>query len=542
MHGLIQYRPLVLTALLEHAAETYPTTAVVSLSNGRLFRYTYASAAARTRRLASALQRRGIGPDDIVCSIAWTTHRHFELMYAVPGIGAALHTANPRLSAEHLTYTINHGQAWLLLVDPECLSQVEQLLPSLPHVRTIVVMGGREDVPASSLGKLEFYEDLLAEGDDAFDWPSFDERSASTVCFTSGTTGDPKGIVYSHRGSYLSALAIAAPNAWALSERDTVIVLAPFFHCNGWGAPYIAPMTGAKLVLPGRALDGRSLQQLIVSEGATVGPAVPTVWLAIAEHCLQHGERLGQLNRIVCGGAAPPLALMRTYWREFGIRTVQVWGMTETTHAATVLWTPIDVLSGAAEPQAPQGQPVFGAEIRIVDDEGKALPKDGKAVGHLQVRGHACASGYLRRPDINVLDGDGWLKTGDIAAIERDNSLRVTDRLKDVIKSGGEWISSIDLENAASSHPAVAEAAVIGVPHPRWQERPALFVVLKPSQSVSADALRSHLAQIVAKWWLPEEVLFVETLPHYATGKVKKDILRLQYREMRAPESGRAEG
>jgi len=530
MQGLIQFQPLLLTALLEHAADTYPHKEIVSWSDGGLFRYNYARAAVRARRLASALHRRGFGTDAFICSLAWTTHRHFELMYAVPGIGAVLHTANPRLSPEHLIYTINHAGSRLVFVDPECLALLRQLQSQLPSVESVVIMGPRPTAADAIGPDALYYEELIAEGDPGFAWPSFDERSASTLCFTSGTTGDPKGILYSHRGSYLSAMAIAAPNVWGLSEQDAIIIIAPFFHCNGWGAPYIGPMAGAKLVLPGRALDGRSLQELIVGEGATVGPAVPTVWLSIAEHCLQSGQRLGSLNRIVCGGAAPPLALMRTYWREFGVRTVQVWGMTETTHAATTLWTPENVLSGRSESQAPQGQPVFGTDIRVVNPEGKPLPKDGSSIGHLQVRGHACASGYLRRPDITLVDAEGWLNTGDLAAIEPGNALRVTDRLKDVIKSGGEWISSIDLENAACSHPAVAEAAVIGVPHPRWQERPALYVVLKPGQQVSADTLRAHLATSVAKWWLPEEVLFAEELPHYATGKVKKDILRARYR------------
>jgi acyl-CoA synthetase (AMP-forming)/AMP-acid ligase II len=529
MHGLIQYRPLLLSGFLEHAAETYPEVSIASWSGNRLFRYTYADAAARARRLASSLQRRGFGPGDFIGSLAWTTHRHFELMYAAPGIGVVLHTANPRLSPEHLSYTLNHSEARILFVDPECLAQIEDLAPQLRSVESFVVMGDGSDLPATRLPNVLFYEDLLAEGDETFAWPNIDERSGSTLCFTSGTTGDPKGILYSHRGTYLSTLAIAAANVWAISESDTIIIVAPFFHCNGWGAPYLGPMAGAKLVLPGRALDARSLQRLIVEEGATVGPAVPTVWHAIAEHCRQAGEGLGKLNRIICGGAAPPLALMRTYWREFGIRTVQVWGMTETTHAASVLWTDEDVLSGRAEPRTPQGRPVFGTELRIVDDEGGNLPHDGKTVGHLQVRGHACATGYLRRPDVEVLDRDGWLKTGDIAAIEAGSGLRITDRLKDVIKSGGEWISSIDLENAASSHSAVAEAAVIGVPHPHWQERPVMFVVLRTGHELSAEVLRAHLAPTVAKWWLPDEVLFVNELPHYATGKVRKDVLRTQY-------------
>jgi acyl-CoA synthetase (AMP-forming)/AMP-acid ligase II len=529
MHGLIQFQPLLLSGILAHAAETYPDVPIVSWSGNRLFRYTYAQSEARARRLASSLQRRGFGPGDFISSLAWTTHRHFELMYAAPGIGAVLHTANPRLSAEHLTYTINHTGARLMFVDPECLEQLEQLADALTTVTSFVVMADSNEVPATPLPNVIAYEDLLAEGDADFAWPSFDERTASTLCFTSGTTGDPKGILYSHRGSYLSALAIAAPNVWAISDQDSIIIVAPFFHCNGWGAPYLGPMAGTKLILPGRALDGRSLQQLIVNEGATVGPGVPTVWLAIAKYCQQTGERLGKLNRIVCGGAAPPLALMRTYWQEFGVRTVQVWGMTETTHAATVLWTSNDVLSGDAEPRAPQGRPVFGTQIRIVDDEGRRLPNDGTAMGHLQVKAHWCSSGYLKRPDIAVLDRDGWLRTGDLAAIEAGSALRITDRLKDVIKSGGEWISSIDLENAASTHRAVAESAVIGVPHPRWQERPVMFVVVREGHELTADALRAHLAQSVAKWWLPEEVIFVADLPHYSTGKVQKEVLRKQY-------------
>jgi acyl-CoA synthetase (AMP-forming)/AMP-acid ligase II len=529
MHGLIQFQPLLLSGILAHAAETYPEVPIVSWSGNRLFRYTYAQSEARARRLASSLQRRGFGPGDFISSLAWTTHRHFELMYAAPGIGAALHTANPRLSAEHLTYTINHTGARLMFVDPECLEQLEQLAHALTSVTSFVVMADSNEVPATPLPNVIAYEDLLAEGDADFAWPSFDERTASTLCFTSGTTGDPKGILYSHRGSYLSALAIAAPNVWAISDQDSIIIVAPFFHCNGWGAPYLGPMAGTKLILPGRALDGRSLQQLIVNEGATVGPGVPTVWLAIAQYCQQTGERLGKLNRIVCGGAAPPLALMRTYWQEFGVRTVQVWGMTETTHAATVLWTANDVLSGDAEPRAPQGRPVFGTQIRIVDDEGRRLPNDGTAMGHLQVKAHWCSSGYLKRPDIAVLDRDGWLRTGDLAAIEAGSALRITDRLKDVIKSGGEWISSIDLENAASTHGAVAESAVIGAPHPRWQERPVMFVVVREGHELTADALRAHLAQSVAKWWLPEEVVFVAELPHYSTGKVQKEVLRKQY-------------
>jgi len=466
---------------------------------------------------------------DFVGSLAFTTHRHFELMYAVPGIGATFHTANPRLSREHIAYTINHAGDRVLFLDPDCLQLFEELARSLHNVDTIIVMADPEEMPRLPHSRVLCYEELIEAGSDEFVWPSFDERTGSTLCFTSGTTGDPKGILYSHRGSYLSSLAIAAGNVWGISRHDSIVALAPFFHCNGWGAPYLGPMAGAKLILPGRALDGRSLQELIVTEDATIGPGVPTVWLSILEHCMSASKGLGRLNRIVCGGAAPPLELMRALWQKFGVRTIQVWGMTETTHAATVQWTDEEVLSGATEPSTPQGQPVFGTQLRILDANHRPLPKDGISMGHLQVKGSWCASGYLNRPDLVINDENGWLDTGDLAAIAPNNALRITDRIKDVIKSGGEWVSSIDLENAAIGHPGVKEAAVIGVPHPRWQERPVMYVVRRPGQDVEPTSLRAFLATKVAKWWLPDDILFVDELPYTATGKVKKDLLRRLY-------------
>jgi fatty-acyl-CoA synthase len=530
MQGLIQYQPLLLSGILEHAHQSHGDVPIVSAYGDQVFRYTYAEAALRARRLASSLRRLGLGPNDVVGSLAWTTHRHFELMYAAPGIGVVLHTANPRLSTDHISYSVKHAGERILFVDVDCIAQAEALASRLTAVDTYVILCAREDVPPPRLPNVLYYEDLIAAGDELFTWPELDERSASTLCFTSGTTGDPKGVLYSHRGSYLSTLSIAAANVWGVSRDDAVIIVAPFFHCNGWGATYLAPMCGAKLILPGRALDGRSLQRLIVNEGATVGPGVPTVWLSVLEYCRAAGVGLGKLNRIICGGAAPPLALMRALYSDFGIRTTQVWGMTETTHAATVLQTSDEVLRGDAEPTGPQGSPVFGTQIRIIDSEGNELPKDGNAIGHLQVKAHWCASAYLGRPDAQINDEDGWLNTGDAAAIEPGNAIRITDRLKDVIKSGGEWISSIDLENAAMGHAAVAEAAVVGVPHPRWQERPVMFVVRRASHSLSADELRAFLARSVAKWWLPDDVVFVSELPHASTGKVKKDILRATYR------------
>ncbi|HEY0301769.1 MAG TPA: AMP-binding protein, partial [Rhizomicrobium sp.] len=472
MLGLVQHQPLMLIAFLEHAAQNYPDVCVVERDGDRTMRTSYRETAARTRRLASGLLKRGIAPGDLVGSLAWSTQRHFELLYAVPGIGATLHTANPRLSDDHISYSIHHARERVLFVDRECVVQAERLAPRLPNVVTYVVMADRSEVPSANLPGLVYFDDIVADGDDSFEWPQFDERTASTVCFTSGTTGDPKGAVYSHRGSYLSTLAIAAPNVWGVGSDDAIIATAAFFHCNGWGAPYLAPMAGAKLVLPGRDHDAASLRQLIVDEGVTVGPGVPTIWHGIAEHCRREHVGLGRLNRIVWGGAAPPLELMRTYWRDFGVRSLQAWGMTETTHAATFERSGDDVLNGETEPLAAQGKPVFGTQIRIIDGDGRPLPKDGIAAGHLQVKAHWCASGYLHRDDVALNDPEGWLNTGDLATIGRENGLRITDRIKDVIKSGGEWISSIDLENAALGHPGVAGAAVIGVPHPRWQERP----------------------------------------------------------------------
>ena len=538
MHGLMQFQPLLLTALLEHAAQAFPHVQIVSESGAGRFRYGYADAARRARRVASGLRSLGIREGDFVGCLAWTTHRHFELMYAVPGVGATLHTVNPRLSHEHISYSIKHTGERVMFVDPDCLELMEQIAPRTPDATTFVVMCARSEAPPTRLPNVHFYEDVVDGGDPDFAWPVFDERTASTLCYTSGTTGDPKGVLYSHRGTYLSALAIAASNVWDVSRKDAIIVLAPFYHCNAWGATYLGPMAGAKLILPGRSMDGRSLQRLIVEEGATVGPGVPTVWLGVADHCRETGAGLGKLNRIVCGGAAPPLALMRTFWRDHGVRTVQVWGMTETTHAATNLWTDLEVLAGETEPRAPQGQPVFGTRIRVVGDDGKALPKDGQSIGHLQVQGHWCASGYLKRPDVALCDADGWLKTGDLAVIEPDDSLRLTDRLKDVIKSGGEWVSSVDLENAAIGHAAVAEAAVIGVPHPRWQERPLMFVVKRAGTELSADDLRGYLSGVVAKWWVPEQVIFLDELPHNSTGKVAKEALRELYRTKIAAQSG----
>ncbi len=467
----------------------------------------------------------GYGPDCFVGSLAWNTHRHLELFYAATGVGAALHTANPRLPPAQIAYTIDFTAYHTLFIDPDTLALAEQLAPQLQTVRRYVMMAPAGALPPTSLPALLSYEDLLADGDPSFAWPVLDERSACLLCFTSGTTGPPKGALYTHRGTVLNALSTGGGNAWGLSADDAIIAIPGFFHCNGWAVPFFGPMYGASLVLPGRRADSGFLHGLIVEHGITVAPGVPTIFLDLLRHCRDTGVGLGRLNRLFSGGTAPPLAMMEAYLRDYGVRTIHGWGMTETTSGATMSFAPRHLPPDAAvAAMRTQGKPVFGAAIRIVDEDGTTLPRDGVTPGHLQVRGHWSAAGYFRRPDVDAISQDGWLRTGDVARIDADNTLHLVDRSKDVIKSGGEWISSQALEDAAARHPAVREVAVIAIPHPRWQERPLLIAVL--AEPVTEQALHIHLANIVPKWWLPDTMVFVEELPHGPTGKLDKQALR----------------
>ena len=527
MNGLVQDCPLLLSSVLEHGARNFARVPIIGRYPGESIHYDYAGAHVRARRLASSLNRLGIGLGDFLGSLAWNTHRHLELLYAATGIGAVLHTANPRLPPEHIAYTVNFTGYRTLFVDAETIGLAEQLAPRLESVDRTVLMVPRDRMPETTLTNVLSYEDLIEDGDDAFAWPRFDERLASILCFTSGTTGAPKGVLYSHRGTVLSALSAGSGNGWALSADDTMIAIAGFFHCNGWGVPFFGPMFGAKLVLPGRRMDSEWLHRLIVEEDVTVAPGVPTIWLGMLQFCRERGYGLGQLQRIFSGGTAPPAAMIEAYMRDHGIRTLHGWGMTETTHAATVSVAPrdaatTDVIAAART----QGKPLYGDQIRIVDESGIPVPHDGTRSGHLEARGHWIASGYFRQPDIALESTDGWMKTGDIAVIDPDNTLHIVDRAKDVIKSGGEWISSIALEEAAISHPGLSEATVIAVPDPRWQERPLLIAVLEEGAHVTTEELRAYLAARVPKWWLPDTILFADELPHGPTGKVQKDVLR----------------
>jgi 3-(methylthio)propionyl---CoA ligase len=527
MRGLNLEYPLVLSTIIEHAAATFGDTELVSHSRAEVMRGNYREAARCARRLASSLQHLGVEPGDFVGSLAWNTHRHFELFYGVSGIGGIMHTANPRLPPEQILYTINFTSYRTLFIDLDTLALAEQLAPRLETVDRFVVMASRSTMPTTTLANVLCYEDLIDAGDPSFSWPDLDERSACMLCFTSGTTGQPKGVLYSHRGTVLSALSTGGGNGWALSANDVVLGIPGFFHCNGWAVPFLAPMYGAKLVLPGRCADDAWLHRLIVDEGVTIAAAVPTIWLGLLEHCRATGQGLGALRRIFSGGTAPPAAMIGTYLRDYGVRVSHGWGMTETTHGATISFArhglPDDAVVAAMRTQ---GKPLYGNEIRIVDDEGRPLPRDGMTPGHLQCRGHWIAGAYFRRPELDLRTNDGWMRTGDIAVIDPDLTVHIVDRAKDVIKSGGEWISSQALEEAAMRHPAVQEAAVVAMHHPRWQERPFLIVVLTESASVTVDDLRSHLLRLVPKWWLPDAIAFTTELPHGPTGKLQKDELR----------------
>jgi fatty-acyl-CoA synthase len=529
MLGLNLDYPLLLSTVIEHAAATFGDTEIVSHNGMGRVRSDYRSAAMRSRRLASSLRRMGVQEGSFVGSLAWNTHRHFELFYGVSGIGAVLHTANPRLPPAQILYTINFTGYRTLFIDADTVPLAEQLAPGLDTVDRFIVMAGRDDMPATTLPNVRCYEDLVEAGDPTPSWSTLDERTACALCFTSGTTGQPKGVLYSHRGTVLSALSTGCGNGWALSANDTVLGIPGFFHCNGWAVPFLAPMYGAKLVLPGRRADSEWLHRLITDEGVSIAAAVPTIWLDMLGHCRATGQRLGRLRRIFSGGTAPPSAMIEAYLRDYGVRISHGWGMTETTHGATISFARDDLPHGAAvAAMRTQGKPLYGNEMRVVDDAGDPVPRDGNTPGNLQCRGHWIAGAYFRQLDVDLQTDDGWMRTGDIAVIDSDNTLHIVDRAKDVIKSGGEWISSQALEQAAMRHPAVHEAAVVAIPHPRWQERPLLIVVIEEGASVSPEELRAHLQESVPKWWLPDEIAFVMELPHGPTGKLQKEELRRQ--------------
>ena len=537
--------PLLLSEMIRYAAECHGEAEVVARDmDDTIHRYTYAEAERRAKKLAQAIGRLGIKFGDVVGALGWNTHRYFELFYGISGTGAVLHTINPRLFEEQLVYIINHAEDRWLFIDIGTIELAERLAPQISTIQGYVFMGSAEAMPASDLPNMHCYETLLNAEDGNYDWPEFDERTASTICYTSGTTGNPKGVVYSHRSSYISSLQFGNRNMAGDvvdGAAEVWMPMAGVFHVNGWFLPYVAPMQGYKLVMPGRNYDPAMLYELMEDEGVTVCCGVPTIWLMMTNYLKESNRRFSKLELVMMSGAKPPRVLIETLEKDYGIKAVQAWGMTEIVGATRTSLRPGEAgLSGEAllDRREMQGRRAVGTRFRIVDDDGNDLPHDGEATGHLLVKGPIVASGYLKGGD--SIDGatgvsDGWLHTGDVAALYPDGYMRLADRSKDVIKSGGEWISSVTLENTAMSHPDVQEAAVIGAAHPKWQERPLLIVVRRPDTEPGRNEILDFMADKVASWWLPDDVVFVDALPYTATGKVHKLRLREQFEDYRLP-------
>ncbi len=544
MLGLMMNRPLLISSLIEHAAQYHSDTEIVSrTAEGPMHRYTYAEANLRSKKLANALKRLGLGEGDRIATLAWNGYRHFELYYAVSGMGAVCHTINPRLFHDQIEFIVNHAEDKALFFDLTFLPMVEKLLPVLKPLKHVVLMTDRAHMPASSpIPNLLCYEELVAPESDVFDWPDLDENTASSLCYTSGTTGNPKGALYSHRSTLLHAYMCCMVDTLAISSSQSVCPVVPMFHVNAWGVPYSAAMAGARLVFPGPGLDGPSLYQLFEAEGVTYSLGVPTIWFGLLKHIEDLGARFTTLKRLLIGGSAAPAAMIETFERKYGVEAVHGWGMTEMSPVGSVGTMKMNLAKLPYDQQLQyklkQGRALFGCELKIVDAGGKALPHDGTTAGELLVRGPWIASAYYNDTAASkaAFTKDGWFHTGDVCTIDPEGYMHMTDRATDILKSGGEWISSIALENLAVAHPDVQEAAVIGVAHPRWDERPLLIVVAKPGHSPTREGLIEFMSDKVAKWMLPDDVVVVSELPHTATGKLLKTKLRDQFRDYRWPD------
>jgi fatty-acyl-CoA synthase len=541
MLGLMQQQPLLISNLLVHAERHHGAQEIVSRRvEGDIHRTTYRELASRARRLAKALAALGVGASDRVATLAWNGYRHMELYYAVSGMGAVLHTLNPRLHPDQVVYIAGHAEDQLMFVDLSFLPLVEAVIDRLTTVRHVVAMTDRAHMPAASkIPGLLCFEELVEAQDDAYRWPSFDENTASSLCYTSGTTGNPKGVLYSHRSTLLHAFAGALPDALNCSSRDVILPVVPMFHVNAWSLPYVGCMVGAKLVYPGPGLDGKSLYELFEAEKVTLSAGVPTVWQGLLAHVEANGLKFSTMKRTVIGGSACPPAMIRTFQESYGVHVLHAWGMTEMSPLGTVCSFREKHLALSEDErmalQTKQGQAIFGVDMKIVDADGKELPWDGQTSGELLVRGPWIVEQYFKGEGGNPLvtdeHGQGWFPTGDVATIDADGYMQITDRAKDVIKSGGEWIGSIDLENIAMAHPKVAMAACIAAHHPKWDERPLLVVVKKPGAELTKDELLAFYEGKIAKWWMPDDVVFVDAIPLGATGKMQKNKLREVFRD-----------
>lgn len=546
MQGLMQDWPLLCHRIIDHAATYHPERAVISRSlEGPIHKTNYAEIRKRALRVAQRLERDGIKLGDRVATLAWNSWRHLECWYGILGIGAIYHTVNPRLFHDQISWIINHAQDRIMMVDACFLPILEKLADKLPSIERYVVLTDAAHMPATKLKNAIAYEDWIAEADGDFEWKTFDENTAAGMCYTSGTTGNPKGVVYSHRSNVLHSMMASYVDAMNASSRDVVMPVVPMFHANCWGLALTSPMQGAAMVMPGGKMDGASIYELLNDYRVTFSAAVPTVWLMLLDHLEKTGAKLPYLERVVIGGSACPRAMTQKFEDNYDVRVIHAWGMTEMSPLGSLCSLKPDYakLEGEArlDIQQKQGHPPFGVEMKITDDNGKDLPWDGKTFGRLKVRGASVARAYFKGDGGDILDDQGFFDTGDVATMDQHGYMQITDRSKDVIKSGGEWISSIELENLAVGHPKVAEAAVIGIRHPKWGERPLLVVVMKKGEKATKSEILDFMTGKIAKWWMPDDVAFIDEIPHTATGKIQKMALRDIFKDYVLPTAEAAE-
>ena len=539
MLGLMQDWPLLCHRIIDHAALNHGGRPVISRSiEGPIHTTNYVEVRARALRVAQRLERDGIRPGDRVATLAWNTWRHLEAWYGIMGAGGVYHTVNPRLFPEQISWIVNHAEDRMMMVDLTFLPILEKLADGLKPIERYVVLTDAAHMPATGLKNAVPYEDWIAEVDGDFAWKMFDENTAAGMCYTSGTTGHPKGVVYSHRSNVLHSMMATQSDAMGVSSRDVIMPVVPMFHANCWGLALTSPMVGAAMVMPGGKLDGASIYELLDTYRVSFTAAVPTVWLMLLQHLESNNLKLPYLRKVVIGGSACPRAMIQKFQDVYDVEVCHAWGMTEMSPLGTLgsLKPDYAALTGDArlDVQTKQGHPPFGVEMKITDDANRELPRDGRTFGRLKVRGPSVTRAYFKE-DAGVLDAEGFFDTGDVGTLDACGYLSITDRSKDVIKSGGEWISSIELENLAVGHPKVAEAAVIGVRHPKWDERPLLVIVLKQGQTATKDELLRFLDGKIAKWWIPDDVAFVREIPHTATGKIQKTVLREQFKDYALP-------
>jgi len=540
MLGLMQDWPLLLHRIIDHAANFHGERKVISRSiEGPIHTTDYRQVRARALKVSQRLSKDGIKLGDRVATLAWNTWRHLEAWYGIVGIGAIYHTVNPRLFPDQVVWIINHAEDRVMMTDLTFVPFLEKIADQLPTIERYILLTDAMHMPKTTLKNAVAYEDWIAEVDGDFKWVNLDENTAAGMCYTSGTTGHPKGVLYSHRSNVLHAYIAALPDSKGICSRDVVMPVVPMFHANCWSLAFSTPMVGATMVMPGAKMDGASIYELLDTFKVSFTAAVPTVWLMLLQDLEKTGRRLPHLKRVVIGGSACPRAITKTFQEKYGVEVVHAWGMTEMSPLGSLCTMKPEYasLEGDAKlnVQMKQGHPPFGVEMKITDDAGRDLPWDGKTFGRLKVRGPAVAKAYYKGEGSEAFDKDGWFDTGDVATMDQYGYMQITDRAKDVIKSGGEWISSIDVENLAVGHPKVAEAAVIGISHPKWDERPLLVIVLKKGETVTKEELLEFMQGKIAKWWMPDDVVFVEEIPHTATGKIQKITLRQRFKDYRLP-------